>query len=206
MTTRLFLVRHGQTESNREGLALGRADVPLNDLGRRQAGCVASALIAESLVAVYASPLTRAVETARPVAAAHGLESRPEPGLIEMDIGELDGLTFGEVRERYPQLLEAWTGEDGPNQAMPGGERLIDVQQRASLAIEAIAERHADRSVCIVTHNFVLLSIAAQFLGAGLPAFRRLRHSVGGITTLDAERGRWRVVRLNDTCHLDGLG
>jgi broad specificity phosphatase PhoE len=205
VTTRLLLVRHGQTESNRRGLALGRADVPLNDLGHRQAQRLARALAAEPLVAVYASPLVRTIETARPIAAAHGVEVQIEPGLIEMDIGDMDGLTFTEVRERYPQLLETWVSEDGPNQRMPGGERMLDVQQRAIETIQAIAERHRGASVCVVTHNFVLLSALAHFLGSGLPKFRRLRHAVAGITTVEMRPGRARILRLNDTCHLDGL-
>ncbi len=198
----LFLVRHGETEANRQGLALGRADVPLNENGRKQATQLSAALSGEPIVAVYSSPLARAVETAGPIAAAHRLPVEIEPTLIEMDIGDLDGLTFAQVRERYPRLLELWTSADGPNERMPGGEALQDVQRRAIEAVRRIAQRHADATACVVTHNFVILAVLADVLGIDLAGFRRLRHNVAAITTLELSRGRWRVVRLNDCCHL----
>jgi len=203
---RLYLVRHGQTESNRRGLALGRADVPLNEIGRSQAARLAEALAAEPLKAVYSSPLQRALDTARPIAARHGLEVQVDAGLIEMDIGELDGLAFADVRERYPGLLESWLGRDGPGQPMPGGERLVDVQERSWRAIEAIAERHPDEAVCAVTHNFVILSALARALGMDLADFRRVRHAVAAISILDFRADRVRVVSINDTCHLGPEG
>jgi phosphoserine phosphatase len=204
LTLRLFLVRHGETESNRQGLALGRADVPLNDLGRRQAGQLAAALADESLAAVYASPLQRTLDTARPIAAAHDLTVAIEPAFIEMDVGEVEGLTFSELRERYPQLLETWASAEGPQSPMPGGERLVDVQQRATRAVQSLAERHAEGAICVVTHNFVILSLLADVLAIDLAGFRRLRHAVGAITTLELRAGRpARVLRLNDTCHLN---
>ena len=203
---RLFLVRHGETESNRLGLALGRADIPLNERGRWQAQRLAQALAAEPLVAVYSSPLCRALDTARPIAAEHRLEAQTEAGLIEMDIGEIEGLTFAEIRSRFPDLLEAWAGAIGPNQAMPGGERLVDVQARAWETIQAIAARHAEEAACVVTHNFVILSVLTAVLGIDLANFRRLRHSVGAISVLDLRPQRARLVNLNDTCHLDAGG
>jgi len=203
LTLRLFLVRHGETESNRQGLALGRADVPLNDLGRKQAGQLASAFADEPLLAVYSSPLQRTIDTARPIAAAHDLTVAIEPAFIEMDVGEVEGLTFSELRERYPQLLETWASAQGPQSPMPGGECLLDVQQRAISAVQSLATRHADGAVCVVTHNFVILSLLADVLAIDLAGFRRLRHAVGAITTLELRAGRpARVLRLNDNCHL----
>lgn len=200
---RLFLVRHGETESNRLGLALGRDDVPLNDRGLWQAERVGRALTRESITAVYSSPLRRALDTARAVAAPHGLEVRIEERLVEMDIGEADGLTFAEVRSRYPGLLEAWVSEKGPTQAMPGGERLLDVQERAWSALNDLAARHGEETAVAVTHNFVILSLLVRVLGIELAQFRRLRHSVGAVSVLDVGPKRIMLVRLNDTCHLE---
>ena len=201
---RLFIVRHGETESNRRGLALGRADVPLNEHGRWQAGRLAKSLAAEPLAAVYASPLGRTMDTARAIAAEHRMDIQVEPDLVEMDIGEMDGLTFAEVRSRYPRLLEAWAGTEGPETPMPGGERLVDVQQRAWAALQFITMRHPDEKVCVVTHNFVILSLVATVLKIDLSHFRRLRQAVAAITILDVASERVRIVRLNDICHLDG--
>ena len=200
---KLFLVRHGETEPNRQGFALGRADVPLTVVGRRQARLLGEALAAEPLAAVYASPLRRAVDTAEAIAVKHGLPVQIEPGLIEMDIGEAEGLTFTELRERFPELLHNWGGPDGPTFLMPGGERLVDVQERAWATVQSLVKRHQDDTVCAVTHNFVILSVLAAALGVDLANFRRLRHSVAAIAVIDFRPDRTRVLRMNDTCHLD---
>ena len=200
---RLFLVRHGETDSNRQGLALGRADRPLNELGRRQAAALAQTLAIEPFSAIYASPLARTSDTALAIAARHDLDVQPEAGLIEMDIGEAEGLTFTQVRERFPALIQNWGGPDGPTFRMPGGERLVDVQQRASETVQRLLTRHEGETVCAVTHNFVILSLLSSALQIELTHFRRLRHAVAAISVLDIDPRRMRVVRLNDTCHLD---
>jgi broad specificity phosphatase PhoE len=200
----LYLVRHGETESNRLGLALGRNDVPLNEQGILQVERLAKALSREPLAAVYASPLRRTLETARAVAAPHGLEVAVEERLIEMDIGELDGLTFADVRARYPGLLEEWMSGPGPSMPMPGGERLVDVQERAWAAVTELAERHPAAAVAAVTHNFVILSLLTKVLGMELSQFRRLRHAVAAVSVVDFTPAWTLLVRMNDTCHLDG--
>jgi len=200
---RLFLVRHGQTESNRLNLVLGRDDVPLNERGLWQAERVARALAREPLAAVYSSPLQRALDTARAVAAPHDLAVQIEQGLIEMDIGEVDGLTLAEVGSRYPGLLKAWASEEGPDQPMPGGERLVDVQERAWAAVQDLAARHADETVAAVAHNFVILTLLVRVLGIRLAQFRRLRHSLAAVSVIDFLPARVLLVRLNDTCHLE---
>jgi probable phosphoglycerate mutase len=200
---RLYLIRHGETESNRLGLALGRQDVPLNERGLWQAERAGQALTDEPLAAVYSSPLERTLNTARAVAEPHGLTVETDERLIEMDIGEIDGLTFAEVRKRYPGLLEAWVSDDGPNEPMPGGERLVDVQERGWSVAEELATRHREEAVAAVTHNFVILTLLARVLGMEIAGFRRLRHSVGAISVLDFTPKRVMAMRLNDTCHLE---
>jgi broad specificity phosphatase PhoE len=198
----LYLVRHGETESNRNRLALGRADVPLNEAGEKQAACLGKALAGEPIAAVYSSPLARAMQTAAAIASGSGLGVQVKPGLIEMDIGEAEGLTFPEVRERFPGLLEGWVAEDGPSYPMPGGERLTDVQKRAWEAVQSLASLHADETICAVTHNFVILSVLTTALGVNLASFRRLQHGVGALSVLEVGPARVRVRRMNDTCHL----
>ncbi len=200
---RLYLVRHGETESNRLGLALGRDNVPLNEHGLWQAERVGRALASEPLVAVYSSPLRRALDTAEAVAGHHGREVQVEERLIEMDVGEVEGLPFDEVRKRYPDLLEKWVSGSGPTQTMPGGERLVDVQERAWALVNELAARHGDEVIAAVSHNFVILSLLARALGIELAQFRRLRHSVAAVSVLDFSPKRVKVVRLNDTCHLE---
>ena len=201
----LFLVRHGETEHNRQNLALGQADVPLNDTGLRQAEALGRALSGERLTAVYASPLVRASGTAEAIAEPHGLEVVIEEGLIEMDVGEMDGMPFADVREKFPEFIERWLGPEGSNERMPGGERLVDVRERAGAALSAIVKRHEGGRVCLVSHNFVILSLLTQVMGLELAGFRRLRHSVAAITRVEWRHGGPMVVSLNDTCHLAGI-
>ncbi len=201
----LFLVRHGETEHNRRNLALGREDVPLNETGLRQAEALGRALSGERLTAVYASPLERARRTAEAIARPHELEVVTDDALIEMDVGEMDGLPFTDVREKFPGFIERWLGSEGTNERMPGGERLIDVRERASAALSAIIERHQGGRVCLVSHNFVILSLLTHLLGLELAGFRRLRHSVAAVTRVEWRGEIPMVVSLNDTCHLAGI-
>jgi len=203
---RLILVRHGETDSNKASLALGRDDLDLNETGRWQAQRLAEALQCQSIVAVYSSPLRRALATARAIAERHHLSVELDEGLVEMDIGEMEGLTFQQVRERYPQFLQVWLGGRAAYEPMPGGERLLDVQERAWQALERICAAWSQKTVAVVTHNFVLLTILCRVLGLELADFRRLRHNVAAVSVLQVQDGRMTVLGLNDTCHLEAAG
>jgi probable phosphoglycerate mutase len=203
---RLILVRHGETDSNKAGLALGRKDVELNETGRWQAQRVADALQGQPIDAVYSSPLLRALDTARAVAERHHLPVQRDEGLIEMEIGEMEGLTFQQVRESYPQFLQLWLGGSAAYQSMPGGERLLDVQERAWQALGRICGEETQQTVVVVTHNFVLLTILCRVLGLELADFRRLRYGVAAVSAVQVQDGRMTVLSLNDTCHLETAG
>lgn len=216
---RLLLIRHGETAHNAEQLVLGQADVPLTERGRLQAQALARRLAGESEktgaahvadrgapAAVYCSPLQRALATAKPFADDLGLSLRIEPRLIEMDIGEMEGLTFAELRERYPDFLRAWVSDQVEDAPMPGGETLRQVQERAWAALETIRDRHVDQVVAAVSHNFVILTLLCRVLGLPLSHFRRLRHDLAAISVLDLTVKRQSVVAINDRCHLEGVG
>jgi probable phosphoglycerate mutase len=203
---RVILVRHGETDSNKAGLALGRDDVELNETGRWQAQRLAEALQRQPIAAVYSSPLRRALDTARAIAVPHHLDVQVDEGFTEMDIGEMEGLTFRQVRERYPQFLQLWLGGRAAYEPMPGGERLLDVQERVWQALERICGSRGQETVAVVTHNFVLLTILCRVLGLDLADFRRLRHNVAAVSVLQVQDGRMTVLGLNDTCHLEAAG
>jgi broad specificity phosphatase PhoE len=206
---RLLLVRHGETEYNRLGLALGRGDVPLNVNGRRQARRLARALATEGVSAIYSSPLRRCLDTAAAIARACGLQVQVLPELVEMDIGRAEGLTYAEVRERFPDVLQRWLSSQDPSLEALGGESLPEVQERAWSAIVRLAQAHRGQTIVVVTHNFVILAVLARALGMPLASFRRLRHSVAAISELELEGESVALRRLNDTCHLrraDGRG
>jgi Fructose-2,6-bisphosphatase len=203
---RLILVRHGETDYNRDGLALGQGDAPLNETGVRQAAALEFALASEKIAAIYASPRSRTLATATAIANPHGLAVTADERLIELDVGELEGLTFPEIGKRYPDLMQNWGGPGGPSYRLPGSEEcLVDVQERARAAIEEMLARHPDETVVAVTHNFVILSTLAWLIGIELVDFRRLRQSVAAISRLELRPGHTQVITLNDTCHLAGV-
>ena len=207
---RIILVRHGETLSNRERLALGRADPPLSDLGLRQAGALAAALVREvpgPPEAVYSSPLLRARQTAEAITGALGLTpASVVEALTEMDVGETDGLDPRQLRERFPDFLRRWVDDLSGDLKMPGGESLGDVQDRAWQAIESLRDSHAaEATVVAVSHNFVLHTIVCRVLSLPLAQFRSFQQDLASITAIEFRGRRALITRLNETCHLAGV-
>lgn len=202
---RLILVRHGETESNRERLTLGRADVPLNERGRLQAAALASAFSTPPAM-IYSSPLQRASETARAIAVATGAKLLIEPDLVEMDVGEMEHFTREKLRATYPEFLATWLSAAAGDARMPGGETLREVQARAWAAVERMRLEHEGQRVVVVSHNFVILTLLCQALNLPLGEFRRLRQSLAGRTIVDIGETTAALVQLNDIAHLLGRG
>ncbi|HVL63572.1 MAG TPA: histidine phosphatase family protein [Actinomycetota bacterium] len=159
--TRVVLVRHGETEWNRTKRAQGQADVPLNTAGHRQAVHAANELRHLDVTAVYASDLSRAIDTARAIADAHGLEVHTDPDLREVDQGEWEGLHVDEIRSRWPDL---W-GPARHYSARPGGESPQQVRDRALRALRRIVERHPGQTVVVVSHGGTIRWLSAEALG-----------------------------------------
>ena len=134
--TRLLLIRHAETEANATGRTQGRLDLPLTARGAAQAAAVAESIAAHAPVAVFASPARRAVETAEAIAMRCGVGVRLDERLLEMDHGDLDGLTGEELRAAAPELLERWR-VDPSEVRMPGGETLQEAQRRMLAAADA---------------------------------------------------------------------
>ncbi|MBI2165833.1 MAG: histidine phosphatase family protein [Chloroflexi bacterium] len=194
---RLILVRHGETRLNREGRAQGRTSEGLNPTGRRQALDLARALRKEPVDTLYSSPLPRALETARIIGRAIGLPVRASKSLMELDMGELDGLTMQALHGRYPDLMERWR-LDPASASMPGGETLANVQRRAWSWVLRVLRKHQGATAVAVTHNFVIQALLCKALGTPLSQFRRFRVDVGSMTIvrLDKESRGTRAVML----------
>jgi broad specificity phosphatase PhoE len=203
---RVILARHGETAANRDGLGLGLQDPPLTEKGRLQADALAEALAAAKVEAIYSSPLRRALDTAAAIASHHGLEVLVDEGLTEMNVGELDGLTFDEMRARYPDFLSRWVSEEAGTLKMPGGECLQDVQDRALECLRRLTERHERGPIVLVTHNFTIHMLLCHSLNMAICDFRRLRHDLAAFSTLEVRNRRSLVIQMNDTCHLLARG
>jgi broad specificity phosphatase PhoE len=153
----LFLIRHGRTGGNRQRY-VGWEDVPLDQEGVRQAAAVAAAVAADRIDAVYASPLSRAVDTARPLAEARGLEVQVRPALKEIDYGRYQGMLKADqpLRLRHEHRVEP----------MPGGESLADVYRRIEGAWRELREELAHgRSIAVVGHFWSNRMLAAVMRG-----------------------------------------
>ena len=147
MATTIVLVRHGETDWNLERRFQGHADRPLNDTGHAQAAALAESLSGEHLDAVYTSPLQRASQTAAIVAARLGLAARPLEALREIHVGDWEGLTVDDVKERYPEHVATdWRS------GWPGGETYDELSARVLPALVSLADDHPGERVLAVTH------------------------------------------------------
>ena len=182
--TRVVLVRHAEPDESARGRCYGSFDVPLSAKGRRRAEALAEALAPLPLAAVYSSPLQRALETALPIAAAHGLEPLLHDGLRELDFGELEGEPFEKIARKRPQLFQAWM-ETPTAVSFPGGEALSDLRTRALAASDEIRRSHARSSVAIVAHGGVTRLILAAALAMPDDALFRLEQGYGAVSVVD---------------------
>lgn len=189
LETTLCLIRHGETDWNREGRAQGLEDIPLNETGRDQARRLAARLAGEPWTALYSSPLSRALETARIVGAATGLAPQVEPLLVERNMGAIAGLTFAEREARFPGL---------PLDAIPGVEPLADLTRRALAAVDRIARQHPGGRVLVVGHGGLFGALVLHLSGEAV----RLPNT--SLTWLAGVPGRWRLGTVGDARHLEG--
>ena len=195
---KLILVRHGQTESNRLGKIQGVNNAPLTCLGREQANAVGRALALDAPFALYSSPLLRAMQTAQAIGTHNDARPIEIDDLAEMDVGEFEGLSGPQLRERFPDVMRMWD-RDPASTVMPGGESLRDVKDRAWPAVKRLAERHESDTVVAVTHNFTINAIVCATLHMPLNNFRKLRIDLGSVTRLDVSPERAVLTSLNET-------
>jgi phosphoserine phosphatase len=192
---RIFLLRHGATDWNAAGRCQGLTDVELNADGREQAEAAAAALAGETIAAVYSSHLKRARDTATAVARRHGLPLQIEEDLRELDHGELEGLTFLEIRKNHTEFMSVW--RERPAEALiPGGEPLFEVERRAWDALDRIVSRHRDNdTLVVVSHNFPILGVLCRILGTPLNRYRAYHVAPGGLVCLEyGADAVWRVI------------
>jgi broad specificity phosphatase PhoE len=197
-----ILVRHGQTEWNRIERFRGRADIPLNETGLWQAEATGRRVAGTwTPVAVYSSPLSRAVKTAEAIAGHFNLPVLAHPGLADVDYGEWQGLTPSEARERWPKQVDDWYNH--PDRArFPGGESLTELRSRAMQAISELTVRHAGGTVVLVGHTVINRIILLGVLGLGNDHFWRIKQDTCAINIFEAQKNDFVLISLNDTCHL----
>ncbi len=196
-----MLLRHGQTPMSVQKRYAGRSDPPLTEAGVQQAAAAAKRLASASFGVIVTSPLLRTVQTAQAVAAVTGAAVVTDDGFRETDFGAWEGLTFAEVRERWPAELSAWLAD--PEIAPPGGESFADVSARVIAALDRVLAARAGQTVLIVSHVTPIKTLVAAALLAPPAALYRMHLDVAALCEIDWYADGPAVLRsFNDTSHL----
>jgi len=199
--TILLLIRHATNDWMRKGLLAGwTPGVHLNDEGRAQAQALGERLSKASLNAIYSSPLERAMETARFVAAPHDLEIQIHAGIGEVKYGEWNGRPLRELA-RKPLWRSVQIHPSGTR--FPGGETIGEMQARVVAALDEMHTTHPQGIVAAVTHADVIRAAVAYYIGAPLDLFQRLTISPASVTVVAFSPWGPHLVRLNDTGELE---
>lgn len=198
---RLLLLRHAETDWNRERRFQGWRDVPLSATGREQAESAARLLATTRLDAVWSSSLARARDTAALIAAPHGLPVQETDAFREMGFGEWEGLTRDEVRARFADAHRTWA--EAPHEACwPGAETLAMVRDRALAGLAALRAAHQGQTICLVSHGITGRLLILEALGLGLDRLWSFQLSSTGISELEF-RDDWTTLhRMNSLIHL----
>ena len=200
----LLLVRHAQSSGNARGVLSGTVDLPLTELGRAQAAALGARLATLPIAAVYASPLTRARDTAQATADRVGLPVTILEALREATLGAAEGLAWPEVRERWA-IGNGLTWAD----AIPGAEPGIEVRARISATVDELLRRHPDEVVLCVSHAGTITHALQYVLGTPLDVALRFTVQHAALNIIEPGRDGPVLVTLNDRAHLDlpeGLG
>lgn len=182
----ILLARHGETDDNRARRFQGRRNSPLNDTGRAQARALAAEVRDERVVALYASPLARAWETASIVGEVLGLEPRPDERLVEVDVGDWAGRLHEEVSTTEPQAYQAWVDAD-EGFRFPGGESIGEQRERVSAAMADIRTA-VDGPALVVCHGGTIRAALLSVLGHEALALRPPNGSVHRLPACGGDR------------------
>jgi 2,3-bisphosphoglycerate-dependent phosphoglycerate mutase len=203
-STRILLVRHGETDWNAAGRIQGHSDTPLNAAGRQQAQRAAQRLALEPVRALYCSDLARAFETATIIGEPLGLTVVTSPRLRERQYGAWEGLTAAEIQARYPEQFVMWRARF-TDFAPPQGESIRQLVTRALAELQTIARRHLNEIVVVVTHGGFCYALINHILGGVNGDRREFTIGNASIHTLEVTGDQWVVISMNETAHLQDI-
>ncbi len=208
VSTRILLIRHGQSRGNAEGRFGGHTATPLSERGRAQAEATARALAAENVTAIYSSDLLRAVETATPLADALDLEINRAEAFRERGVGRMEGLTFAEAAARFPEGYAALLRRDFEH-VLEGGESYRQMLDRSARALDSVIDANRGGTLAVFSHTGTIGILTLHLMGALDAQTLRpvwIKTDNCGVVRLDLrDDGFLRVLALNDTRHLAGL-
>ncbi len=202
MTTRICLVRHGETAWNAERRIQGQFDVPLSTTGRAQARAAANALAREDFSAIYSSDLARALHTAEASAHLLKLPIQKEVALRERHFGVLQTLTYAEFERRHPNAYARFLAREEAFALPDGGESLRQFADRVNRCLDEIVAAHPDGQVLVVTHGGVLDILHRRASGQPLSAPRDFEIPNAALNWLEVDRGMWTLLSWAERSHL----
>jgi len=200
MTSRLFLLRHGETLSNIDLIYQGMGDSSLSELGLKEGEMLARALQHEPFAGIYSSDLSRSVKTAEMIAKYHSKNIVKVPELRERSYGVFEGMKFQDIKAKYPGIYDTWLHH--PDKAViPGAETLEEIQKRGIQAIEEIMSKHKDQAICIVGHGGINRTILFHYMNLTLDNFWRIKQDNCCVNIIEFDRHPM-VTLLNSTWFL----
>jgi len=206
MALELILIRHGETDWNKDRVFRGHMDMRLNATGVAQADATAEALKGVVFDAIFSSPLKRALVTARRIAKPHEIEVREAEGFTDMYFGSWQGLTEAQVAEKYPPMLRKWNVSPAHFRP-PGGESTKKAWKRVNSQLREILFTHGTGTVVVVSHRVPLKMMTAYLLKQKRADIHSIKHDPCAISVFRVhDKGEYEAVRLNDTSHLKQLG
>ncbi len=199
--TRIFLVRHGDTVLNSRERFWGRTDVKLSVAGVAQAENLCDRLAKENITTIYASDLQRALVTARIIASRHQMEVIICPELQETNFGKIEGLTFREISQQYPELTDLWVNWSS-RLKFPDGESVDDLNTRVSKFRDRLKKHAPDNQVLVVAHAASLRLLICHLLGIDIEHWRQFRLNQASLSIMDTINRQGILTSLNDVSHL----
>jgi len=203
MPTAIYLIRHGQTDSNFKGIYMGRSNENINYTGYKQAYRLSSRLSAVSLSAIYSSPLRRAKVTADIISRPHRLGVVYLDEITEIFPGQWQGMKREEIKSRWPDLWYQ-SRHDPSNIRLPDGESYQEATKRALSGLNRVANEHRGGSVVMVTHDVIIRVLVAHVLGVTNSIYRHLEVDNASITRILIDNPPL-LATFNDTTHLTNL-
>ncbi len=200
-TTRICIVRHGETDWNLERRLQGQLDTNLNAAGRAQAEATARGLAQHAFTALYSSDLMRTMQTAMVMAERLALNVHPEPGLRERHYGVFQGLTATELARDYPEAHARFLTRD-PDYDFDHGESLRNFATRVTQTVERIASHHAGQTLLLLTHGGVLDIVYRRITGRDLSGPRDFPVPNAALNWIEVEPQGWRLLEWADRSHL----
>lgn len=202
MQTNIYLIRHGETMGNVELRFQGRTDTELSEVGIAQAKKLGERFRDIPLDVIYSSPLKRAFNTAQGLNTYKNVEIIPCPGVIEMNLGDWEGMCWSEVEERYPEDIHTWRSAFHSVRAL-NGESTAEVFARMKEAMEQIASDNVGKNVAVLSHGAAIRTFLSYATGVGIEQIGEIpRINNTAVSFMEYQGGKFCVRYIGDDSHL----